>query len=228
MPLLIARFSMSLPALLLGLTLISHPAHAESDLLKDLKQESQGKDSQTSKHNPQEIKEQHRTGSLELADSQDDLSADVQDLIQDQTNPQVIDLLNKAELLMLNATSQLDAADTDGQTIAIETEVIENILKAAEKKGNKPGGNSPSSLMRMLQQMSGKNLGKGQRKPNANDKQAGEGGTGASDAANDHFSGSASNTAEKRTVPRNANPPSSPLPRHEQNAIDAYNKTSAR
>ncbi len=76
----------------------------------------------------------HREGSTKLADDQDLLSADVQDLVDSQTNPKVIQLLSEVETLMAEATDELEQQDTSGETIAIETEIIEKIFEAAKEK----------------------------------------------------------------------------------------------
>ena len=76
----------------------------------------------------------HAKGSVETANDQDELSADVQDLIQEQTNPKVIQLLDEAEDLMGEATERLEDKKTGGETIAIETEIIEKIYEAAKEK----------------------------------------------------------------------------------------------
>lgn len=78
--------------------------------------------------------EKHSEGSRRLAHEQDDLSADVQDLIDEQTHPQVIQLLREIEVVMADATDLLEQEKTGGPTIATETEVIEKIFEAAKKK----------------------------------------------------------------------------------------------
>lgn len=83
---------------------------------------------------PKEVIKKHSKESKVVAKDQDELSADVQDLIQDQTNKQVITLLEEAELLMGEATELLEEKKTDGNTIAIETEIIEKIYEAAKQK----------------------------------------------------------------------------------------------
>lgn len=54
----------------------------------------------------------------------------------------------------------------------------------------------------------------------------GEGSEGNSDKANDKTSGDADNTKEERRVPKNTSAPSQNLPREEQRALDAYNKSA--
>lgn len=69
-----------------------------------------------------------------LSLEQDELSADVQDLIDEQTDPEVIKMLREIEMIMADATDLLDQKNTGGATIATETEVIEKIFEAAKKK----------------------------------------------------------------------------------------------
>jgi len=76
----------------------------------------------------------HAEGSKKLAHDQDELSADVQDLIDEQTDPAVIKLLREIEVIMADATDLLEQQNTGGATIATETEVIEKIFEAAKKK----------------------------------------------------------------------------------------------
>lgn len=83
---------------------------------------------------PKEVLKKHSKESKVVAKDQDELAADVQDLIQDQTSKKVIELLEEAELLMGEATELLEKKKTDGNTIAIETEIIEKIYEAAKQK----------------------------------------------------------------------------------------------
>lgn len=82
----------------------------------------------------------HQQGSTTLAEDQDELSADVQELIEQQTNEEVIQLLEQVEELMAEVTGALDEAETGGTTIAAETEIIELIFEAAKKKQQSSGG----------------------------------------------------------------------------------------
>ena len=79
----------------------------------------------------------HSQGALRLAGDQDELSADVQDLIDEQTDSEMIELLREIEVIMADATDLLDQKETGGPTIATETEVIEKIFEAAKKKKQK-------------------------------------------------------------------------------------------
>ena len=76
----------------------------------------------------------HAEKSEELADKQDSLSADVQELIDEQTHPKVIELLTMVEMLMAETTERLEDQETGGETIAIETEIVEKIYEAAKQK----------------------------------------------------------------------------------------------
>lgn len=82
----------------------------------------------------EDVLKEHAKGSIKTANEQDELSADVQDLIQEQTDPKVLKLLNEAENLMGEATERLEDKKTGGNTIAIETEIIEKIYEAAKQK----------------------------------------------------------------------------------------------
>ncbi|MBT8037603.1 MAG: hypothetical protein KJO21_08670 [Verrucomicrobiae bacterium] len=84
--------------------------------------------------------QKHGTGATLLSNEQDELSADVQDLIDEQTDPEIVGLLQQIEVVMGDATDRLEQKHTDGTTIAIETEVIEKIFEAAKKKQQKQGG----------------------------------------------------------------------------------------
>ncbi len=82
----------------------------------------------------------HNEGAKKLGNEQDDLSADVQDLYEEQTDANVKKLLREVEIIMADATDRLEISKTDGTTIAIQTEVIEKIFEAAKKKQQSGGG----------------------------------------------------------------------------------------
>ena len=87
-----------------------------------------------------EAEKKHAASATKLSLEQDDLSADVQDLLDEQTNPEVVKLLAEIEVVMGEATDRLEQTHTDGTTIAVETEVIEKIFEAAKKKKQQSGG----------------------------------------------------------------------------------------
>jgi hypothetical protein len=173
--------------------------------------------------------ERHAEGSEKLADEQDELSADVQQLVIEQTVQQVIDLLTEVEGIMDETTDYLVEKDTGGITIAAQTEIIEKIHQAAkEKQQQGKGGESGSAMMDMMERMMGKKEGEGEAKGEGKGKkpgdQAGQGQTGDSDSANDADSGNAGGKTEERTVPKAAGTAGKSLPREFQQALDAYNR----
>lgn len=109
---------------LIGLGLLSS-AHADP-----------GKDEPTPADKKLEALKDHQEKSEDLAIKQDDLSADVQELIDEQTNPLVIKLLAEVEMLMAETTERLEDQDTGGETIAVETEIVEKIFEAAKQKAS--------------------------------------------------------------------------------------------
>ncbi|MFP6881396.1 MAG: hypothetical protein VCA34_10625 [Roseibacillus sp.] len=82
----------------------------------------------------------HAIGSQKLSGEQDELSADVQELIDEQTSEKVIQLLEQVEEIMAEVTTSLDQPDTGGGTIAAETEIIEKIYEAAKQRSQQNGG----------------------------------------------------------------------------------------
>ena len=197
------------------------------------------------KETPADIIEKHGAGAQKLAYEQDELSADVQDLTDEQTDPKVIELLQEVETIMADAIDQLEQKDTGGATIATQTEVIEKIFEAAKKKkqqsqseGEGEGQQqAQEGMMEMLKRMmdGGQDQGKGQQPGEG--KQPGQGagqqpgeGQGGDGASNGGDSGDPDNTAEggQRRVPRNSGKSGNSVPREYQKAMDAYNKGAAK
>jgi|GEM_PF-1328086 len=199
----------------------------------------------------EDVLKDHSKESIKTANEQDELSADVQDLIQEQTDPMVVKLLDEAENLMGEATERLENKKTGGATIAIETEIIEKIYAAAKQKqkskqkGEEKGeeeGKDP--MLEMMEGMmgegegegkgegegegegKGEGEGEGEGKGEGEGESGGEGSEGDSDKANDKTSGNADNTKEERRVPKSTSAHSKSLPREEQRALDAYNKST--
>jgi hypothetical protein len=178
--------------------------------------------------NTPEILEEHRDGAAKVAEQQDELSADVQQLTIEQTVPQVIELLNEVEKIMDEATDQLTAAETGGTTIAAQTEIIEKIHAAAKEKQNQQGsGQSGSAMMDMMERMMGKKPegeGKGKGKGDQPGEKGGGGAKGASDAANEEVAGQAGGKNEARRIPKASGTGGQVLPEEFQKALDAYNR----
>lgn len=174
----------------------------------------------------------HREGSSQVADKQDELSADVQQLAIEQTVPKVIELLNEVEKIMDEATDQLAEADTGGTTLAAQTEIIEKIHEAAKEKQKQQGsGQSGSAMMDMMERMMGKNpdgegkgKGKGKGKGDKPGDKGGEGMTGLSDAANEPGGGETRGKSEARRVPKASGGAGRVLPEEFSKALDAYNR----
>lgn len=175
--------------------------------------------------------EQHRQAAAKVADLQDELSADVQQLTIEQTVPQVIELLNQVKTVMDEATDQLAASDTGGNTIAAQTEVIEKIHAAAKEKQKQPGsGQSAGAMMDMMERMMGKKpeslqAGNGQKGDSGD--QAGMGGKGDSNAENGNSNGPLSGKDDTRRIPKASGNAGRVLPEEFQQALDAYNRGAA-
>lgn len=170
----------------------------------------------------------HRDGSAKVADQQDELSADVQQLTIEQTVPQVIELLNQVKQIMDEATDKLAEYDTGGNTLAAETEVIEKIHAAAKEKQKQQGSGQPgSAMMDMMERMMGK-------KPDGDKDGKGKGGkpsdtgsngmTGLSDEANGATEGQSTEKSEARRVPKAGGSAGHALPEEFRKALDAYNR----
>jgi hypothetical protein len=176
---------------------------------------------------------EHQEGSRKLSENQDELAADVQQLIIEQTNPKVIELLESVEDAMDEASGLLLDRDTGGVTIAAETDVIERIFEAAKEKQKQSGGQGEASgaMLEMMQEMMGK--GKPADKPGeqqgkgAGDK-GGEGQTGDSDSANSKDGGTSGTKFEERRVPKASGKAGQGLPREFQDALDAYNRAAEK
>lgn len=176
----------------------------------------------------------HRDGSSKVADDQDELSADVQQLTLEQTVPKVIELLSEVEDIMDEATDRLSEPDTGGRTIAAQTEVIEKILEASKERQKQQGGSQAgSAMMDMMERMAGKGegekpqpgKGEGESKEGGEPgDQAGQGNGGDSDSANNAQGGPAAGQAGARKVPKAAGTAGRALPQEFRKALDAYNR----
>lgn len=178
---------------------------------------------------PEETLAKHKEGAEKVADEQDELSADVQQLVVEQTVPKVIELLGEVENIMDEATDRLADADTGGDTIAAQTEIIEKIHAAAkEKQGQGQGGGKPGgAMMDMMERMMGKQPEgekKGQGKDGQSGDQGGQGQSGASDSGNEAVGGEVGSKTEVRRVPKAAGGASAEIPEEFRKAFDAYNR----
>lgn len=176
-----------------------------------------------------DVSAKHHEGAGKVAEQQDELAADVQQLTIEQTVPQVIELLNQVEKIMDEATDKLADADTGGDTLAAQTEIIEKIQAAAkEKQKQKSGGQSGSAMMDMMERMMGKKPdgdqpGKQGKNGKASDKGS-NGMTGESDSANGVTEGETSGKSEARRIPKASGNAGHVLPEEFRKALDAYNR----
>jgi hypothetical protein len=174
----------------------------------------------------------HSKGSIKLADEQDELSADIQQLVIEQTIPPVIELLGQVEEIMDETTDYLLEGKTGGETIAAQTEIIEKIHAAAKKRQNEgEGGGSGSAMMDMMERMMGKKPGDQQGQGKEGDKPGGQSGedpgqgsTGKSDTANEAQAGDNAGKVEARTVPKASGAAGRAMPDEFRKALDAYNQ----
>ncbi|PQJ27844.1 hypothetical protein [Rubritalea profundi] len=206
-------------------TLFSGIIHAETDFKRMYDREHGKKNTET----PEQIIKSHAEGSKLVAREQDELSADVQELIQGETNAKVIDFLAEAEELMAQATDRLEELDTSGATIAIETEIIEKIGAAAKQKQQSGEGEGKSgALMEMMQQMMGQ--GSEGKKPGdkpgkgPGGKTGGEGQEADSGTGNETSREKSDGKTESRRLPKKSGSAGTELPREFNKALDAFNK----
>ena len=170
---------------------------------------------------------EHKNRSQQLADDQDELSADVQQLVIEQTAPKVIELLEEVEDIMDEITDRLDGADTGGETIAAQTEIIEKIHAAAKERQSQGGSSSGSAMMDMMERMMGKQPegdAPGDKEGEQPGDKGGQGMTGESDSANEGAGGATGGKVELRRVPKAAGTAGAEIPAEFRKAFDAYNR----
>jgi hypothetical protein len=187
-----------------------------------------------------EVIKKHAEGAEKVADEQDELSADVQQLVIEQTIPEVIDLLSSVEGIMDETTDYLSEPDTGGRTIAAQTEIIEKIHEAAKAKQQKQkgeGSEAGGAMMDMMEKMMGegegkaKGKGKGKGKGEGEEEGKGDGGEkggqgsgGESDSQNEAVGGNSDANSIERRVPKASGNSGKNLPTEFQSALDAYNR----
>lgn len=180
----------------------------------------------------------HQEGARKLAEKQDELAAEVQQLVIEQTQPTVILLLKEVSDSMDEATGLLIEHDTGGVTIAAETDVIEKIFAAAKERQKQQGqegqqGEAGGAMMDMMERMLGMSPDGDKPGQQPGDKPSqqgdGEGMTGLSDSANGANGGGANGgKVEERRVPKASGTAGQSLPREFQEALDAYNRDAEK
>ena len=175
---------------------------------------------------PEDAREQHREGSAKIAAEQDELSADVEQLVTEQTIPKVIELLTEVEDIMDEAMDNLEKTETGGDTLAAQTEIIEKIHAAAKERQCQGSCKSGSAMMDMMERMMGKKPegDKPQKGGKPRDDKGGDGVTGDSDTGNEAAGGQAGGKSEARRVPKAAGTASAEMPEEFRKAFDAYNR----
>lgn len=174
---------------------------------------------------PEDVRAKHQEGSAKVADEQDELSADVEQLVVEQTIPKVIELLAEVEQIMDEATENLAKSDTGGDTIAAQTEIIEKIHAAAKEKQKQGGGKSGGAMMDMMERMMGKKPeGDQKAKGDKPSDQGGGGVSGESETGNEAVGGAGEGKSEARRVPKAAGNASHEIPEEFRKALDAYNR----
>lgn len=179
---------------------------------------------------------EHQAGAEKLAERQDELSADVQQLIIEQTHPKVIELLESVEDAMDEASLLLIERETGGETIAAETDVIEKIFEAAKERQKQQGqgeGQGGGAMLDMMKEMMGQGKpadkpGKQPGKGEGEGEQGGEGQTGDSNSANQANGGATGGKDEERRVPKSSGRAGQNLPREFQDALDDYNRAAEK
>ncbi|MDX1680484.1 MAG: hypothetical protein R3242_07125 [Akkermansiaceae bacterium] len=183
--------------------------------------------------------EKHRLGSEEVAIDQDELSADVQQLVLEQTNPKVVELLGEVENIMDETTEMLIEHETGGATLAAQTEIIEKIHEAAKEKQKGSQSKSGGAMMDMMKKMMGEGEGEGEgegkgkgkgKKPGQGEGEGqggssgGKGQTGESDSPNTAEHGIGQGPDETRRIPKASGLGPATIPQEFRQAFDAYNR----
>lgn len=179
-------------------------------------------------------RERHADGSDKVADEQDELAADVQQLVMEQTVAQVIELLSEVEGIMDESIDYLSERETGGRTIAAQTEIIEKIHAAAKaKQGSSGSSKEGSAMMDMMERMmgmkpdgeqEGEGEGESEGEGEGEGGKAGQGEGGDSDSANAGVGGTGDNGVEVRRVPKAGGTAGRSLPSEFQEALEAYNR----
>jgi uncharacterized phage infection (PIP) family protein YhgE len=169
---------------------------------------------------------QCRDGSVTLADHQDELSADVQQLTLEQSIPQVIDLLRQVKQTMDEATEQLAQSNTGGETIAAQTEIIEKIHNAAQQQQQAQGGGpAGGAMMDMLERMMGQKPAADSLAKAAKTNESGAPGSETSPPGAAHPAADGGKTVARR-VPKSSGTAGRAMPEEFRAALDAYNRAA--
>lgn len=188
----------------------------------------------------------------QLAMEQDELQADLSDIISDQTNAEVIELLKLCRTAMNDSIDLLEQHDSGSKTLAAQSDVIERIYQAMkEKYESSEDPEAAAGVMSMLQRMlSIPEGGEGGQSPNKPSQDVNDGGQGDGSPGNsenkhagsqpgDSQSGGVAATqsagkqgqsdpnikTEERTVPKSSGVGPAEMPEEFRNMLELYNKT---
>ena len=162
-----------------------------------------------------------------VTDEQDELQADAQDLAAEQTDQQIIEFIEECQKAMNDAIDNLEKYDLGSATIAAQTEVIEKIYKAAQKKANGQGGSGMQGMMQMMQGMMGNNESSSNKNQKGkSSQQQGQGTDGKSDTPSTAVKGSESGKKEPRRLAKSMGEAGVTYPDEFSKAMDAYNRST--
>lgn len=181
-----------------------------------------------------------KTAIRQLTREQDELQADLTDIISDQTDEQVIELLKKCRISMNDSIDLLELNRTGSATLAAQSDVIERIYQAAKKKYGE-GDNckkGSAGVMSMLRRMLGMESPSGQkdggngeeksgnRNPGQKPGEGGQSGEGAFASRPGEPGLSDPNMrGETRTVPKSTGVGSADMPEEFRETLESYNQT---
>lgn len=163
-----------------------------------------------------------------LADEQDELQADVMDIVSEQTDRETITLLEQCRHAMNDAVDELEGGRTGNVAIAAQTEVIELIYQAASRMNSgSQSGSGSTTLMNMIRQMLGMEADSTHKETSPySSPGSGTGGAGSSTPDNLPDEKSDQTPIHKtRTVPKSTGSGATDMPEEFRRALDAYNKT---
>ena len=165
----------------------------------------------------------------ELTNNQDNLSADVQELVELQTQLPVIEKLEEVEKSMVSATLKLLENNTSQETLTIQTDIIEKAYEAAKEK-SKSQGKGQSDTNKAMMDMLNKMLGKQEAKPSRNNSASGEGSgeeptkpESGQEEESDNAAQEHQKHGSKRTVPAASAYSGQLLPEEFREHLESYN-----
>lgn len=210
------KFSHTIAAIILACS----TCHADSEFQKIYNDRHSQADEQSATVNTID----YFSGVQETTDQQDELSADLQELIQQETNQKVIEFLSQAEELMSQSTDLLESQTTGQSSIVINNEVIERLYNAAKQKSQSPGQSKEQNdaLMQMMQRMMEEAFDDKEAQGNA--QQSSGDGEGANGSSTQTLGNATSENTKQRRISRKSGTILKNIPREFQEIIESYNR----